>query len=76
MTLEERKEMCEAYHGTWVHSYRKGNVEVAGYCRYTRDTAYRKNKNEDFLKEHNLPFVPPSSKYAWDYREEKFRWKR
>ena len=32
-TVEEQKEMCEMFGGTWVPSYRKGHIEVAGYCR-------------------------------------------
>lgn len=33
MTISEQKEMCEMFGGVWVQSYRKGHIEVAGYCR-------------------------------------------
>ena len=35
-TVTEQKEMCEMFGGTWVPSYHKGYIEVAGYCRYKR----------------------------------------
>ena len=76
MSVQEQKEMCRQYGGTWVPSYIKENVRVAGYCRYTKDTAYKRNRTEIFLKKYDLPFVQSSSKWAWDYRKNNFRWKR
>ena len=35
-TVTEQKEMCEMFGGTWVPSYHKGYIEVAGYCRDKR----------------------------------------
>lgn len=32
-SVEQQKEMCEEFGGIWVHSYRKGYIEVPGYCR-------------------------------------------
>ena len=33
LSVAEQKEMCEMFGGTWVPSYHKGHIEVAGYCR-------------------------------------------
>ena len=41
MTIAEQKEMCVMFGGVWVKSYRKGHIEVAGYCRNKSNKKFR-----------------------------------
>ena len=41
MTVQEQKEMCAMFGGTWVEPYRYGDKEVAGYCRKKTNKKFR-----------------------------------
>ncbi len=33
MSVADQKKMCKEFGGVWINSYRKGHIEVPGYCR-------------------------------------------